>query len=119
MGEPGVDEGGPLREFLHLLMGAIASNNSLWRSEEYHRLPSPHLTSLEQQTYKYIGQMISVSQIHGGPSPTFFANCVVDYIVHGLAKVRANVDEVTDETIKANLRQVRFACSVSFIAMLD
>lgn len=27
VGEPGVDDGGPLREFLRLLMGAIGTNN--------------------------------------------------------------------------------------------
>lgn len=44
----------------------------------------------------------------------FFALCTVDYIVHGLANVRTNVDEVPDETIKANLKQVRFTCSSCF-----
>ena len=29
VGEPAVDEGGPLREFLHLLIGSIATNNSV------------------------------------------------------------------------------------------
>lgn len=31
VGEPGVDEGGPLREFLFLLISSIAQNNTLFQ----------------------------------------------------------------------------------------
>ena len=34
IGEPAVDEGGPLLEFLHLLVGEIATNNVLFCGTE-------------------------------------------------------------------------------------
>ena len=71
VGEPAVDDGGPLRDFFHRLMGAIATNNCLFHGEEDCRVPVPNVTALEKCTYQYVGEMIAVSLIHGGPSPTF------------------------------------------------
>ena len=106
VGEAAVDDGGPLREFLHRLMGAIANNNCLFHGREDCRVPTPNVTALEKRTYQYIGEMISVSLIHGGPSPPFFAPSVVDYIVHGMTKVTATIGEVPDDNIRRKLEEV-------------
>lgn len=55
---------------------------------------------LEDQVYHRIGEMISVSLIHGGPSPAFLAPCVIDYMIHGM-KARASVEEVPTKKITA------------------
>ena len=60
VGEAAVDDGGPLREFLHRLMGAIANNNCLFHGREDCCVPTPNVTALEKRTYQYIGEMISV-----------------------------------------------------------
>ena len=106
VGEPAVDDGGPLREFLYLLMGEIAANNSLFCGEENYRVPLPNMGALEKHTYKHVGEMIAVSLIHGGPAPTFFAPSMVDYIVHGIRKVKACIDEVPNPRIKNKLHKV-------------
>ena len=106
VGEPAVDDGGPLRDFFHRLMGAIATNNCLFHGEEDCRVPAPNVTALEKRTYQYVGEMIAVSFIHGGPSPTFFAPSVVDYIVHGMNKVTATPKEVPYQHIKSKLKEV-------------
>lgn len=111
--EPAVDEGGPMRDFLHIMMGAIAGQNALFSGEEYRRVPSPNLLALEKETYKYIGQMLATSLIFGGPAPDFFATPIVQYFVHGLTKVRAAVDDVPDADVRAKLKQVYiWSCSV-------
>ena len=79
VGEPAVDDGGPLREFLRLLMGVIGANNSLFEGEPLLRVPACNMAGLLNSVYHRIGEMISVSLIHGGPAPTFLAPCVVDY----------------------------------------
>ena len=38
VGEPAVDQGGPLREFFHLLLCAIGQNNSLFCGNEGSRV---------------------------------------------------------------------------------
>lgn len=68
-------------------------------------VPTPNVTALEKHTYQYVGEIISVSRIHGGPSPTFLALSVVDYIVHGMAKVTAAIGEVPDDNIRKKRSQ--------------
>ena len=63
VGESAVDNGGPTREFLYLLMGEIAANNSLFSGKEDCRLPFPNMSALERQTYKHIGEMMSTSLV--------------------------------------------------------
>ena len=104
--EPAVDEGGPLRGFLHLLMGAIATNNNLFQGENHCRVPAPNMAELQKHTYHYVGRMMAVSLIHGGPSPVFLATSVVNYIFYGISKVRATVNEVPIHTIKSKLKEV-------------
>ena len=106
VGEPAVDDGGPLREFLHLAIGAIATSNSLFHGREDCRIPTPNQAELEKRTYQYVGEMIAVSLVHGGPAPLFFAPSVVDYIVHGISKVKSTVNEVPNQRIKNKLEMV-------------
>jgi len=106
VGEPAVDDGGPLREFLHLLMGEIARNNSLFSGNEDCRVPLPNMVALEKHTYKHIGEMIAVSLMHGGPPPIFLAPSVVDYVIYGIGKVKAIIDEVPCPTIQTKLYEV-------------
>lgn len=107
MGEPAVDEGGPLCEFLHLLMAEIASNNNLFCGREDCRIPTPiSMVELEKHTFKFVGNMISVSLIHGGPAPTFLAPSVVDCIIHGMGKERALPSEVPVDEVRKKLEEV-------------
>ena len=106
VGDPAVDEGGPMREFLNLLMGAVANNDSLFQGQNEYRVPLPNVSELEKQTYKYIGQMFAVSLLYGGPSPTFLAPSVVNYLVYGLSRVQADVYEVPNAAIQNKLKKV-------------
>lgn len=106
VGEPAVDDGGPFREFLRLLIGNIVMNNTLFDGDEDCRVPTSNMTELERHTYQHVGEMIAVSLIHGGPSPTFFAPSVVDYIVYGMKKVEPSVDEVPCKSIVRKLKEV-------------
>ena len=97
-----------MREFLHLLMSAIGRHNGFFTGEDFNRMPSPNLPGIRRQTYKHIGEMFAVSLIYGGPPPTFLSPSAVTYIVHGLTKVNAAVDEVPDPSIRTKLKQVNF-----------
>ena len=85
-------------------MNVIAANNCLFHGKDC-RIPTTNVTALERHTYQHIGEMI-VSLVHGGPAPTFFAPCVVDYIVHGIKKVNVDVNKVPFGNIKGKLEKV-------------
>ena len=107
LGEPAVDAGGPLREFLHLLMSEIAKNNTLFCGDETARVPNHNMVELAKKTYEYVGSMLAVSIVHGGPAPHFFAHGVADYIMYGIDHVNARVEDIPDVIVKAKLTKVR------------
>ena len=52
------------------------------------------MSALEKETYRYVGQMIAVSIIHGGLAPTFLAPSIVHYILKGIRRANPEVKEV-------------------------
>ncbi len=75
VGEPAVDAGGPLREFFHYILLEIAENDSLLSGSDTTRCSLHNLVELERKTY-YVGVIIALSLIHGGPAPHFFFQLV-------------------------------------------
>ena len=98
--------GGPLREFLHLVVAEIHRNNTLLCGEQVSRTLRHNIRELERNTYYHIGALLATSIIHGGPAPSFFCNAVVDYIVFGLSAVKATIDDVPDAPVKKHLEKV-------------
>jgi hypothetical protein len=50
--------------------------------------------------------MIALSIVHGGPGPSFFVECVVDYIFNGLGSVSARIVDIPDASIKERIQKV-------------
>lgn len=103
VGEPGVDEGGPLREFLFLLISSIAQNNTLFQGGSSARVPMHNVVELQRMTYYHVGACLALSIVHGGPAPQFFSSAVASYIAYGARKLEATVDDVPDEGIGEKL----------------
>ena len=117
VGEPAVDDGGPRREFFHLLIGSIAGNNHLFCGDETSRVPMHNMMELGKRTYYYVGMMLALSLVHGGPSPKFFSAAMADYIVYGMGKVKATPGDVPDHAMRKKLIKVcchihRYACEM-------
>ena len=106
IGESAVDTGGPLREYFTILMRCIAQNNSLFCGKENSRVPMHNMLELERRTFYFIGSIVALSLVHGGPAPSFFSPAVADYIVHGVQNVRATIDDVPDEQVQQKLMKV-------------
>ena len=47
--------GGPLREFLHLIVKEIVNNNTLFSGPMSARVPVHNMQAVEKRTFKYIG----------------------------------------------------------------
>ena len=104
VGESAVDEGGPLREYLSILIASIASNNNLFQGDAQRRLPRPNLAELEKKSYYYVGMCIAMTFVHGGPNPAFFSSSTAKYLVSG--KISSSLDDVPDEDLKHKLYKV-------------
>ena len=103
IGEPAVDTGGPLREFFHLLIAEVANNNSLFEGSDG-RVPVMNVLELERKTYFYVGQMMALSLLHGGPAPTFFSKAAAKFFAS--SEIHASADDVADVQIRNSIQKV-------------
>lgn len=113
--ETAVDAGGPMREYLHLLMAAVARNNTLFCGKEDSRVPLHNLRELEKRTFYHIGKIISLSLLYGGPGATFFSPAVADYITYGISRVKATIDDVPTEEVRQKLLKVSSNITVTLV----
>ena len=95
-----------MREYMRLLLGAVISNNTLFNGDVDCRYLRHNLIELNKKTYFHVGQMLSMSLVHGGPAPSFFAEPITDYILHGLEKVKVSITDIQDEAIRRKLQKV-------------
>ena len=106
IGEPAVDDGGPLREFLYRLIVAVSHSDMLFCGAFNSRVPRHNLVELEKKTYFYIGAIIALSLIHGGPGPQFFSPAVADYIIYGVQSVKASIMDVPEQEVRDKIKKV-------------
>ena len=45
------------------------SNNKFLEGVEYSRVPAHNMVKLSRKTFKYLGQLIATSVVHGGLGP--------------------------------------------------
>ena len=108
VGEAAVDSGGPLREYLNLLMTSISHNNSFFSGEYTHRVPAHNVVELEKKSFFHIGAIFALSLIHGGPSPSFLAPPVADYIFSEILSVHVTVDDIPIIEMKQKVVKVSY-----------
>lgn len=87
-------------------MKALAGNNNLFMGDRG-RIPAiSNLAAVENKTYCCIGQMLAVSLLHGGPSPSFFCGAVSNYLVNGMSRVKAEITDVPNKSMRVKLIEV-------------
>ena len=106
LGEAGVDDGGPRREYLRLLMSAISNQGHLLTGPPSCKVPLHNTLALSNGCFHKIGVFIVMSLSQGGPGPTFFSSSVVDYLFGGTAAVKACIDDIPDEEVCEKLHKV-------------
>ena len=104
VGESAADEGGPKREFFRLALEACMNDPSLFTGRS--KVPLHNTTALLQNHFQYVGYIIAMSLVQGGPGPVCFASWVYDYLAKGLEGVEVNGDDVDTESVKVVLKQV-------------
>ena len=77
VGEEAVDEGGPHREFFHLLMTEIFKL-SLFSGFPSHVIPRHNMQAVADNTFYYVGNMISTCIVQSGEVPSCFLKACTD-----------------------------------------
>ena len=73
-----MDTGGPLGEFLHLLLTSVAQNNILFCGSMISRTRNYNVVELNRKTFYYVGVFIALYILHGGPAPKLFSSAIAD-----------------------------------------
>ncbi|XP_069119352.1 uncharacterized protein [Argopecten irradians] len=102
--EGAVDEGGPKRELLRLLLKNIQFSN-IFEGQETQRLLSLNPNALSSGAYKDAGTIISMSIVHGGPAPKFFNQLLFDMMVG--RKVHLTLEDVQDIDMKGKIKKLK------------
>ncbi|XP_056099424.1 uncharacterized protein LOC130078001 isoform X3 [Rhinichthys klamathensis goyatoka] len=109
-GEGAIDEGGPTREYLRLLMRAIHQSN-VFQGHEKDRSLALDTQALENRLYASVGKMIAMCVVHGGVGPHFFSERLFQQIC-GMPTSSASVDEVGGHTLREQLIKIQEATTV-------
>ena len=55
---------------------------------------------VHDELYLYVGRMIALSILHGGPGPVFFAPIIVDYLFSGISAVKPSINDVPERQLQ-------------------
>ncbi|XP_028449616.1 G2/M phase-specific E3 ubiquitin-protein ligase-like isoform X2 [Perca flavescens] len=105
--EGAVDDGGPSREFLRLLVMAI-KDSMYFTGPEDKKNVSLISRALDSGEYKYIGEMLAFAIVHGGIRPSFFSERLYCMLAH-CPTPPIKIEEVDDMEIREKLQRINDA----------
>ncbi|XP_049926216.1 G2/M phase-specific E3 ubiquitin-protein ligase-like isoform X2 [Epinephelus moara] len=108
-GEGSVDNGGPTREFLTLLMKALMSSRFFVGPASSKNLGLDSI-GLSRGTYKVIGNIISVSVVHGGVGPHVLSKRLLCRLT-GETTPPVDLMEVEDEDLRNQFQKIKQAAT--------
>ena len=115
VGEPGIDAGGPRRDFFRIVASVASTEASLLlEGQSGHLLPRHNVQALETGLFSALGCLVGHSIIHGGPGLPIFSKAVFDFLcLESNASSSAGVqmqlmlDDVIDERLRDVMTKVR------------
>ena len=114
LGEPGIDDGAPRREFFRLLLEEVGRNNMLFRGPLERRVPAHNVLAMQDELFFHVGQIMALSMIHDGPCVRWLAPPVVHYLLG--CDAAGCADDTPDHSIVTKVKAVcvinRFTCSI-------
>ncbi|XP_026016631.1 G2/M phase-specific E3 ubiquitin-protein ligase-like [Astatotilapia calliptera] len=76
-------------------------------------------TAADENEYFYVGRMIAVSIVHGGPGPCCLSPNFFMYLVGKDKTFEAPIDDIPDEEIKKALLEIKNATSLSELRVIS
>ncbi|XP_062588640.1 uncharacterized protein LOC134250300 isoform X3 [Saccostrea cucullata] len=103
--EEGIDQGGPKREFLDLLM-EYTLNSSLFEGSLTSKYLSWNKKAFDNDDYYYAGIVVGLSLVHGGPAPRCFDPSFVKALLRGPESVKVTIEDMPNEELKSKLEKI-------------
>ena len=105
LGEPGIDDGGPRREFFRLLLAEIGRKNSLFHGESDRRVPVHNVLALGEKIFFHIGQILGLSLINDGPGLQCLAPTVANYLL-GKVNCTPELEDIPNHKLREQIQKV-------------
>jgi hypothetical protein len=121
IGEPAVDDGGPLREFFRLFVLSL-STSSLFQTVANGIQPVHNVLALGKQAFKRCGEIIAAGIVHGAQSPMCFTPDTAHFLVYGSTAKRTEaqmMQGIPDAEIKRKVEMVCVDCCPYMCSIVD
>lgn len=108
IGEAGIDEGGPRREFFSLTLSKMAEDSTIFHGPTRARSFVRNLEGIRKRKFFLAGMFVALSLANGGQGLDCLSETVYSYLCYGLCsgKIVSNVDDIADDLIKEHLLKV-------------
>ncbi|KAJ7344913.1 hypothetical protein JRQ81_000863 [Phrynocephalus forsythii] len=100
------------KEDFFLLLMCHLQNSSLFEGNLSKNL-SFDSQALQDNLYYEAGRMISISLVHGGPSPSFFSKTLFNLLVYGTENLKPTIEDVADMNVLQTIEKIQSATTVS------
>ena len=112
VGESGVDDGGPKREFCKLLMGGIKSYGVL-EGPENRACFSHDMHFLTANKYFVAGRFVALSICHGGPGLQCLSRATYQYMAKGCVVDTIDINDIPDYEVQQVAKQVSILVKIA------
>ena len=83
MGEEAVDDGGPRREFLTLVLQEMAADGNIFQGLPHSRFLLHNVQALAARKFFLAGMLVAVSLANGGPGLACLSEALYNYLCFG------------------------------------
>lgn len=111
MSEGAVDLGGPMREFLTLVIEWIV-NSQLFCGSQSSKLLSCNARCLADSEYFIAGQLFAMSLVHIGVGPRCLSPILFESLVKSPEKVCVSVEDVYDYELRSSLQELKESTTI-------
>ena len=111
IGEPGVDDGGPTREFFRLLLTDIGRQEMLFEGPDGKCLPRHNSLATSDKLFFYIGQIMALSMLNFGPCVQWLAPTIVHYMLGDNSSYF--LDDIPDKDVLDKVMRVRTVATLT------
>ena len=112
IGEVGVDDGGPKREFFRLFYQAMAQVSNMFKGYPDGLIPIHNALALSKGHYSVCGAVVVAALLQGAEAPSCFSTSTAHFLAFGEVLDSNTMDdaelleEIPDDDIQQILRQV-------------
>ena len=108
IGEAGIDEGGPKREFFSLALSKMAEDSTLFHGPTTGRSFVRNIEGIRKRKFFLTGLFVALSLANGGQGFDCLSETVYSYLCYGLCSgnIISNIHDIADDLIREHLLKV-------------